>query len=371
MSGLNGFPTQQKTGNARPKYVTIQSGGKDRYGIHTAPIGLFPTTPAAQSVVSYNPETGVVEITGHGAREGDLLRITQAGVNNRIEVPILEILSADLIKIAKEVLVADLIAADTLFVMRPITASFNEDGNTVVAVNVGPISYRLDAVSTEVSQDTGTPANSRPLPVRALNSDGTEADVDLSTLNTLVKEEDDAILAQEEGAKIVGRRIDLATFLSWIALGNPDVIVDAEGDAIQQIVNEYGARYVIDPYVVDEITNLGTKIDTLNAGLDVVDQLDAELLSVQVSNIPGNASAPLEVVASLAADVKKIKVVDDIGEYVGLYVGASTFEVLKAILPLGGGDLELNLAAGDRISLRNMKAGTIATDTFMAINFLG
>jgi len=59
-----------------------------------------------------------------------------------------------------------------------------------------------------------------------------------------------------------------------------------------------------------------------------------------------------------------------IGEYIGLYTGAASSEVLKCVLPLGGGSVKLNLASGERISLRHMKNTAITAD-FIAINFLG
>lgn len=107
---------------------------------------------------------------------------------------------------------------------------------------------------------------------------------------------------------------------------------------------------------------------------DVVDQIDnavGPLMDVSANNIPASANLPLEIVASLAANVKKIKIVEDIGEFIGLYTGAASSEVLKAILPLGGGEVELEMAAGTRVSLRHMKNSDINTNTFIAINFLG
>jgi len=105
--------------------------------------------------------------------------------------------------------------------------------------------------------------------------------------------------------------------------------------------------------------------------LDVVDQIDSTpLLDVSLTNIPASASLPQEIVASLAADCKKILVVDDIGEFIGIYTGAAAAEVLEAVMPLGGGEVKLEVALGTRISLRHMKNTAITAD-FIAINFLG
>ena len=114
-----------------------------------------------------------------------------------------------------------------------------------------------------------------------------------------------------------------------------------------------------------------TELQTLTAGLDVVDQIDTTpLLDVSSSNIPASAGNPLQIVASTAAAVRKLVVVEDIGEFIGIYTGAALSEVLLAVLPLGGGEIEVNIPASTRVSLRHMKNTAITSD-FIAINFLG
>lgn len=103
--------------------------------------------------------------------------------------------------------------------------------------------------------------------------------------------------------------------------------------------------------------------------MDVGFQLDAGLFNAASTNIPASSSAPVQVVASTGAAVKKILIVDDIGEFIGIYVGAPSSEVLEAITPLGGGEIELQIPAGVRISIKHMKNSAI-TSGFLAINFL-
>lgn len=113
-----------------------------------------------------------------------------------------------------------------------------------------------------------------------------------------------------------------------------------------------------------------TSIDS-SLNLNIVDQIDTTpLLDVSVTNIPASAGSPVEIVASTASEIKKIITVEDIGEFIGLYTGGVGVEVLKCILPLGGGEVELQISAGTRISLRHMKNSAI-TSGFIAVNFLG
>jgi len=116
-------------------------------------------------------------------------------------------------------------------------------------------------------------------------------------------------------------------------------------------------------------TSLST-IATNTAFLGIVDVLDTPLFDASSTNIPASASSPLQVVATLAAAVKRIQSVEDIGEFIGIYTGAAASEVLYCVLPLGGGDVTVSIAAGTRISIRNMKNATVTTGN-LAINFIG
>jgi hypothetical protein len=113
-----------------------------------------------------------------------------------------------------------------------------------------------------------------------------------------------------------------------------------------------------------------TPLPIVLTAYSVVDELDAVLLDTSISNIPASTAAPLVVVASLAAAVKKIVSVDDIGEYIGVYADPLGACTLLGIMSLGGGELELSIPIATVIGLRNMKNAAISTGS-IAINFLG
>lgn len=123
-----------------------------------------------------------------------------------------------------------------------------------------------------------------------------------------------------------------------------------------------------------------TKLDTIhtdlqsitsNTNIGVIDQIDSTpLLDCSSTAIPASSGNPLTVVASLAAACKKIVSVEDIGEYIGLYTGVALSEVLYCILPLGGGEIQVNIPIATRISLRAMN-NTAITSSKIALNFLG
>lgn len=105
--------------------------------------------------------------------------------------------------------------------------------------------------------------------------------------------------------------------------------------------------------------------------LDVVDFMDTPVRVTSSNNIAASGSSPTEVVASLAANVSAIQVFDTTGNYIGIYTGAAASEVLQAVAGPGmDGVIEVAMASGQRVSVRNMANTTISTGSF-SINFLG
>jgi len=145
--------------------------------------------------------------------------------------------------------------------------------------------------------------------------------------------------------------------------------VNSELDAQTTLITSTNTKLDDVNTELDSQTALLTTISTNTNNPDVVDMLDTPLLDVSSTNIPGSASNPVEIVATLADDVTEMEVVEDIGEFIGVYTGAVASETLKTILPLGGGRVKLNLASGERISLRSMTTTAITSGNF-AINFL-
>jgi hypothetical protein len=107
------------------------------------------------------------------------------------------------------------------------------------------------------------------------------------------------------------------------------------------------------------------------AGLDVVDLFDTPLLDTSGTNIPGSASNPVQVVASLAAAVKAVDIMDTTGGWIGLYTGAALSEVLKMVIGPGmDRTVEVALPAATRISLKSLTATAISSGE-VSINFIG
>lgn len=108
------------------------------------------------------------------------------------------------------------------------------------------------------------------------------------------------------------------------------------------------------------------------AANSVVDLLDANILDTSSTNIPGSASSPVQVVASLAATVKALQLLDTTGAFVGVYVGGVGSEVLKLVMGPGSDQtIEHAIPSGSRVSLKRLDSTTAVSSGIVAINFLG
>ena len=99
-------------------------------------------------------------------------------------------------------------------------------------------------------------------------------------------------------------------------------------------------------------------------GLDsTIGGISNGILDCSTTNIPSGSQL---IVATLTNDIYEIQTVEDIGEYIGIYAGSN----LKAILPLGGGSVKINLPDTTVVKLASFSGAAISSGS-IAINFLG
>jgi len=127
-------------------------------------------------------------------------------------------------------------------------------------------------------------------------------------------------------------------------------------------VDVVSGSVVVDTYSVVDF------IDSTVAGY-VADNGVIELSGTDT--IPAKAASQLQLVSTSAAAIKKIQTVEDIGEYMGIFTGASTAETLACVLPLGGGEVSVEIPQSTRISIRALTSSTAITSGSLGINFLG
>lgn len=85
---------------------------------------------------------------------------------------------------------------------------------------------------------------------------------------------------------------------------------------------------------------------------------------IDTSATPIPSGSYLTLIASTSATYYKFQFVEDIGEFMAFAVGAPGSEIVKAILPLGGGEINLQVTAGSRISITSLKGSSITLGKF-------
>lgn len=180
MAGIKGYPAQKKivgiidgqteaNSKTTEQWVTVQDLGRgDRMAVDTLNHGVF-RIGAVDACESGTTNRKIVA-TAHGAKKGDVIRF-EDNVLIHMEVGVLTVPDANTIILATE-LPATPAVADQFYVMRHVTPRYDDSGNLNVNATQGPTQYVLNGVDTEVLEDTTTPSNNRPLPVRILSERG-------------------------------------------------------------------------------------------------------------------------------------------------------------------------------------------------------
>lgn len=183
MSSIKGFPTQQKItadfGNlaqaSKSEFNTLQPSADERNAQDVVARSMFrvgsATVPRTAGAGTGNQTdntwgTYVVD-TATPAKIGDVCRFNNGGAA-LLEYAIIAV-DTNGFRLAARISTPPA-AADTFYIMRYASQRVDDTGSPIVSVTSGPAQFVLDGVDVEVEEDTATPANSRPLPVKSLNS---------------------------------------------------------------------------------------------------------------------------------------------------------------------------------------------------------
>jgi hypothetical protein len=351
MSGISGWPSAKKIistfknltssqSKTNSNYVTVQDMGCDKVGIDTTTKFLTRLHVGAKVVVS--ADNRIIEIASHGAEVGDVLKFEDGALTAR-EFPITAIISASKVLLGTYLDILPT-AGDKVFVCRYITQRCSTDGSQIVSISQGPTIFTLNGADQTVIKDTVTPSNNKPFPTELIDTTGV---VNVRALLTAIDTELKLKADLTETQPISATALPLPT-----------------GAATQTTL----ASLLTELQLKADLTET-QPVSMVN--LRVVDQIDSTpLLDTSSTNITASTGNPVTMVASSAAVIKKIVSVEDIGEFFGIYTGVALSEVLLCVLPLGGGEIEVNIPIATRISIRHMK-NTAITSGYIALNFLG
>ncbi len=415
-----GYPTQKKDDLVvGAQFSTVQPLDQDKYGLDvhsSAHVRLI-----GSDAVEASSTATQINATAHAALVGDLIRMT-SGATSGQRVRVIKI-DTNIIYISA--LSAAPSAADTFEILRHTAPLVDADGKQEVnaTLTAAPVQFVLNGVDTEVEEDTGTPADSRPLPVKVLDSSGVEIDfatqTTLAALNAKVTavDTDDVTItgALPAGTNNIGdvdvvssvlptgaatsanqtSEIALLTTIDAdtndisvntgainnklpVSLGQKTsanslaVVIASDQSAVPVSATNLDIRDLTSASDSVAAVQSGTWTVNVNATLSVVDFIDTTpVLDTSSTNIPASASTPLTIVASLAAAVKKVQLLDTTGEFIGLYSDPAGTPVLLGVFGPGSDQtLEITIPATTVIGLRNM-ANTAISSGSVAINFIG
>lgn len=174
MSKLTGFKNLLKEAigllGGQDRSPTAQPVGFQRAALDV--LGNMTYVSVGTDTTEANSTAEVIVATAHLARQGDIIKIT-SGSLSPIEV-IVDSVDTNSIYLAQR-LPSALGAGINFTILRssvPVVNSAGALSTTAVLSGSGPIQFSRNAVATDVSEDTATPANSRPLPVKAVDGSG-------------------------------------------------------------------------------------------------------------------------------------------------------------------------------------------------------
>jgi len=334
-----------------------------------------------------NIAANVITAASHAALKGDVIRMT-SGAASGSEYRVFEV-TTNTITLENDKLTTAPVATDTFEILRPTSLTVSSTGEITAAVTLDPIEYNLDtgagAVATTVLEDTGTPADSRPLPVRLFNSVGdqlgTATDpVRTDTTGTTTQPVSASSLPLPTGASTSALQTSSEALLTTIDADTSTLAGTVAGSeqqvdivaALPTGVNSIGAvtQATHDNFNANANIQVGDADNSatnpvFTDRLTVVDVLDTPLLDATTIN--GSGGALVDVVASLASATKKVQLFSTAGRFIGLYDDT----VLVAQFGPGSDDtVEVSIAASSVIALRSLETAAPAGGSIV-VNFLG
>lgn len=291
MSAPKGWPSQQKDERLTGQFATVEPIRRLQYGLSVlAHIFAFNS---GSDAVEANSTSTLIRATAHAAVKGDIIRFT-SGVHSGREVKVHSIPTANSIELAEDLgsAPATLVTFDILKHRYPVV---DASGSLSVTAAASPIQFRKNGAAQEVVEDTVTPANNVPLPVKLT---GVTGDLTITAQNLNVQ-------STHTGANPDSMQVgDGTETLSITAAGQAEVAVTA---ALPAGTNNIGD--------VDVLTEPATAADAA-AALPAVSKVVAGFdgANVRTLHVDAAGDAQVDLASSLPAGTNNIGDVDVLTE---------------------------------------------------------
>ena len=291
-----GYPSQEKLDNTRQQFATVEPVGEKTHGLSVKATMTY--TEVLTGTTASGSTTQDIVITGHSVREGDLLYFTSGGAIGS-EAAVVEIIDANTVRLGQNLRAAPGVG-DAFALLRPKALQVSSGGG----ISTGPLTFVRDGSDQVVTEDTGTPANNRPLPVKLTDLAG---DVSINSANLNLE-----VQLEHTTANFDSVRIGDGTNL----VGISDIL-----KSMHVADRGYQSRWLY-------------RRDYSSSNLTV-------------------ASGYEEVIASTTGEASIIEIFDSSGETLLIGVGAAASEVDQFyVTPGGNGQVKLYVPAGVRVAIK-------------------
>ena len=180
MSAIKGYPS--KSAGKNFEYATIEPVSANQHAMSVFSYGFAEdvASDAAEALTTAN----VIVATAHVARVGDTIRFS-SGAASGYQAKVLSVDTNSITLV--ESLAVTPSAADTFDILRPRIPTVDQLGSTITS---SLTQFTRDGVTTTVTEDTVTPANNLPLPVKLTGVTGdiniTAGDLNVQTSHSAV-----------------------------------------------------------------------------------------------------------------------------------------------------------------------------------------
>ena len=407
--------------------VTASPVGESKWALDVRAIMGYQTI-SSDTVESYDADLTEITASAHGAQAGDRIRFT-SGALSTIEYSVHSV-TTNTIRLNEEPLTAP--GLDNFDILRPISLGLSSTGGlsslntfirdgvnqTVTEDTVAPTNNRpLPVKLADFSGDVTVTANQLNIATSHTNDSMRLGDGTTLTNVTLAGElstrdaDLNTTLTTLDGKVTTVNTNDVTVTSSVLPSGASTSALQTTGNAslagIDSSLNNIEATQDVarstraSEATLSTLNGKVTTVDTNNVVVtssvlptggatsanqtttntrlqNIEDQtarlqvLASNYISYASSNLPGNASSPLELLASTPAAIRKLQVFDTAGVPFEILTGAAAAEVRLCVCGPGTDQtVEVNIAALERVSVRRLDSASNATLGDISINFIG
>lgn len=258
----------------QPKHVTITPKGTNRQAMDVQSSGVFLV---GDDVAESGSTDGMILATGHSAKKGDVIRFLSTANNIQEFEMHVDYVETDVIYLLGRVS-ADIEAADAFQILRHVTPRYDSSGASLASVVSPPIQFIQDGVVVTVTEDSGSPENNLPLPVKLT---GVTGDVNITAGDLHVQ-------LSDQGANPDVTRIGNGTNQLGINASNEALTHDAGAiTELQSILAKLLAAPSTEAKQDDVILALGSLLTELQLKADLS---ETQPVSVASSTLPTGAA---------------------------------------------------------------------------------